>query len=57
MAKLTKRPVVLTYMEIPYNVTQYFYKCETCKEEFTEIETDTKTLSQVEPFRLKHLNK
>jgi len=35
------------YHKEVFEVNQYFYRCEKCNKEFTTIETDTNTISQV----------
>lgn len=46
-ALLKERPLVLKLRNNDYSVTQYYYECSTCKEEFTDNITDSATLDQV----------
>lgn len=45
--KLTISKTTVVYKLEVYTLDQYFYKCNECKEEFTDDITDTKTLSQI----------
>ncbi len=54
-AELHKDGRDLTYRKEIFKVVEHFYKCDTCKEEFTTTETDTVTLLQAHnQYREKH---
>ncbi len=38
---------IIDYKGQPHSVEAYFYQCFQCKKEFTTMESDTKTLSQI----------
>ena len=43
-ASLVKENINIKYNNITYNISQLFYRCEKCKEEFTTNIIDEKTL-------------
>ena len=45
-ASLQKQPIELLYRKENFHVVEYFYKCDTCCEEFTTTESDTLTMQQ-----------
>jgi len=45
--KIFNQKIKFTYRKKIFEVDHYFYKCDKCNKEFTTIETDTNTISQV----------